>query len=177
MPERPRARRRRPRRPARGPRSHRCRRALRLPVTGDSAAGSLGRPDPPRAAHDAASQTMVILPGDGAASPAGVGRAEIVRETADEIEIDVDATADSVLVVQRTFHEIYRATVDGEGAVLEPANVHRLGVAVPAGEHRVRIWADRGPTRWGWGLALLGVTGLIVTTSVVRFSGSRSSQT
>ncbi len=105
-------------------------------------------------------RTMVVLPGDGA-SGAGGGRAEIVREAADEIEIDVNAAADSVLVVQRTFHEIYRATVDGEPAVLEPANVHRLAVAVPAGVHRVRIWADWRPTRWAWGVALLGLIGWI----------------
>ncbi len=111
------------------------------------------------------SRTMVVLPGEGAPTRAGGGRAEIVRETADVVEVDVEAGGDSVLVVQRTFHEIYRATVDGEPVDLEPANIHRLAVKVPAGEHRVRIWADRRPTRWTWGVALVGLLGLILLTS------------
>ncbi len=64
-------------------------------------------------------------------------------------------------MIQRTFHEIYRAAVDGAPAAIEPANLHRLGIAVPAGEHHVRVWVDRTPTRLAWAAAVLGLVALV----------------
>lgn len=112
-------------------------------------------------AFDPLSEAVLPLrPGDAALRSAAGGRAEVVRETADEIAVEVEAASDGLLVVQRTYLGIYRAAVDGKPAALEPANVHRLGVEVPAGRHRVRIWADRGPTRLAWTAAALGLLGL-----------------
>jgi hypothetical protein len=109
--------------------------------------------------------TEVVLPGDGPSvldrpPEESAGRAELVRETADELAVEVDARVDAVLVVQRTFHGIYRATVDGEAVEVLPANLHRLGVEVATGTHEVRIRVDRRPIRAGWTAAALGVLGL-----------------
>ena len=105
------------------------------------------------------------MPGEGPSdldrpSEESAGRATLVSETADELEIEVEAEVDAVLLVQRTFHGIYRATVDGEAAAIEPANLHRLGVEVAAGPHTVRVRVDRRPIRSGWIVAVLGLVGL-----------------
>ncbi len=105
-------------------------------------------------------RTTVVLPGEESASSAG-GRATLLRETAEEIEVEVEARGESVLLVQRTYHGIFRATVDGEDVEIEPANVHRMAVTVPAGSHHVRLWADRRPTRLAWVAAVLGTAGLL----------------
>ena len=65
-----------------------------------------------------------------------------------------------MLLTQRAFLDVYRATIDGEPASPVVANLHRLAVEVPPGEHRVRLWVDRRPTRLGWLAALLGAAGL-----------------
>lgn len=106
-------------------------------------------------------RTTVVLPGEGAVSTSAGGRATLVAESAEEIEVEVDARSESTLLVQRTYHGIFRATVDGEPVEVEPANIHRMAVAVPAGTHRVRIWADRRPTRLAWTAAALGLLGLL----------------
>ena len=116
-------------------------------------------------------RTEAVLPsreGSAAIRPAAGGSAVVRSETADEIVVDVAAASAGVLVVQRTHLGIYRAAVDGELAALEPANVHRLGVEVPAGRHQVRIWADRRPTRVAWTVAALGLLGLVALAAEGR---------
>lgn len=106
-------------------------------------------------------RTTVVLAGEGAAPASAGGRATLLSESAEEIDVDVDARGASVLLVQRTYHDIFRATVDGEAARIVPANVHRMAVEVPGGKHRVRIWTDRRPTRLAWTAAVLGLVGLL----------------
>lgn len=121
-------------------------------------------------------RTEAVLPlrdGEAPLTAAAGGSAAIVAESADEIVIAIDAESAGVLVVQRTYLEIYRAAIDGEPAAIEPANVHRLAVAVPAGRHTVRVWADRRPTRLAWAAAALGLLGLTLVAGDRR-GGARS---
>ena len=56
-----------------------------------------------------------------------------------ELRLDdlLNAASPAVLVVQRAFLPLYRARVDGRPATLRVANLHRIGVDVPRGRHRV----------------------------------------
>ena len=103
---------------------------------------------------------MAVVPGEeGFEGPPG--EVEILSSGIEHLEADVRSAAGGLFVVQRAFLGIYRATVDGEPAELTPANLHRIGIEVPAGEHRVRIWIDRWPFRLSAGLALLAAAGLL----------------
>ena len=104
---------------------------------------------------------MAVLAGrDERLVPGGRGTVSDVRRGVDWLEATVEAETPGVLLWQRAHLPIYRATIDGAPAPAEPANVHRLGVQVPAGRHAVRIWADRRPTRWAMAAAALGWLGL-----------------
>ncbi len=116
------------------------------------------------AEHDP--RTMVVLPGDG--PPEGgpeihgePGRLEVLTDGVEELEVAADAgDSGCVLVTQRAYLDLYRATIDGRPAPTTVANLHRLAVELPPGEHRVRLWIDRRPTLVGWAAALLGIAGL-----------------
>jgi hypothetical protein len=86
-----------------------------------------------------------IVRGEGKPRHGAGGAARLLRETRESIEIEVDARSAGVLVVQRASLPIYRATVDGRPAELTVANLFRLGLELPPGRHRVRIWVDRRP--------------------------------
>ncbi len=111
-------------------------------------------------------RTMVVLPGDrpraapdegGALAP---GTARMLDSGPESLAAEVEATAPGVLVVQRAFQPIYRATVDGTRATVRIANLHRIGIDVPAGRHRVHLWTDRRPLRVSFLLSFLGLCGL-----------------
>jgi hypothetical protein len=57
---------------------------------------------------------------------------------------------------------------------VEPANVHRIGVRVPAGRHTVRIWTDRRPTWAGLAGGLAGILGLAAMALAARRDRLRS---
>ena len=124
-------------------------------------------------------RTMVVLPGPAAIVERGRSGAqvEVLSDTTEELEVAVESADGGFLVVQRAYLAIYRAAVDGEPAAPETANFHRLAVEVPAGEHRVRLWVDRRPTRAAWLVAVLGIAGLVLlearpkTPSHTRFPG------
>lgn len=77
--------------------------------------------------------------------PAGVA---IVEDSGDVVEVDVDAEGAGYLVVADALQDRWAATVDGAPAELRAADVGVVAVAVPAGEHVVRLAYDRpaGPT-------------------------------
>ena len=111
-------------------------------------------------------RTTAVLPGDGqpevpAETDAAAGRVRVLSDEVEALEVEVTSDAGGVLVTRRAYLDIYRATIDGRPAPTVVANLHRLAVEVPPGEHEVRLWVDRRPTRIGWGLALAGVVGLV----------------
>ena len=106
-------------------------------------------------------RTMTVLPGNEEDRIGEGGRVLKAREGREEIEVEVEAgSGGGVLVVQRAYLGIWRAAIDGTAVDTVPANLHRLGVEVPPGRHRVRLWVDRRPTRIAVGAALLGLVGL-----------------
>ena len=71
--------------------------------------------------------------------------AHIVRRDRERLVATTRSPLPGVLVWQRSYLPLYRARVDGRDAEPLVADLHRLGVEVPAGEHTVEIWADRRP--------------------------------
>ncbi|HEV7486810.1 MAG TPA: hypothetical protein VGQ65_14125 [Thermoanaerobaculia bacterium] len=63
----------------------------------------------------------------------GNGAAHIRRETADEIEIETDGDASTVVFLARSFTSRQHALVNGRAAPVFPANVHLTAIPVPSG--------------------------------------------
>jgi hypothetical protein len=106
--------------------------------------------------------TMAVVPGAGPGHAGPPGKVlEILVDEAERLEARVLAVGPSVLVVQRAYLPFYRAEVDGQPARLTAANLDRLGLELPAGEHSVRIWADRRPLAWSSLGVLAGVLVLL----------------
>ena len=73
--------------------------------------------------------------------PFAPARAEVLRvsESANGAEVVVRADGQSFLVASVTPHRYWRATVDGNPATIQAANIGFQGVIVPAGAHTVRF--------------------------------------
>jgi hypothetical protein len=109
-------------------------------------------------------RTSVVLPGDAPNIDNAGGKVEIQHESSETLDLHTDALEDAVLLIQRTYLPIYKASVDGQPAEISVANFHRIGIHVPAGQHEVRLWVDRRPFRlacWASLVALLGLALLV----------------
>lgn len=132
---------------------------------------------------------VVLPPAAGAAHPddgepprlpAVVGRPgelRVLRARDELLEVEVAARRPSVLVVQRAAVPVWRAAVDGVPVAIEPANLYRIGVPVPAGRHRVLLAVDRGPLRRALGAAAVGGLGLLALASPRPRSRRRGADT
>jgi hypothetical protein len=66
-----------------------------------------------------------------------VGKAAIVREEAERVEVTTDASTDAYLALADTFDPGWSATVDGRPAPIRPAWITFRAVFVPRGRHTV----------------------------------------
>lgn len=112
-------------------------------------------------------RTMVVLPesADGPQDdqPRPKGTVEVLEDTLETSTLTVDSPQGGVLLTQRSYHDIYRVTVDGEPVEPLVGNIQRLAVEVPPGRHEVHIEIDRGPFRLAWVGAFLALLGLVGT--------------
>ncbi|HVS01103.1 MAG TPA: hypothetical protein VMW27_31085 [Thermoanaerobaculia bacterium] len=119
-----------------------------------------------------------VIQGKGTPETAGGGRARLLRNEPEALDIAVDAVpggpGGQLLVVQRAYHPIWKATVDGRPATVLPANLYRMAVRVPAGSHRVRLAVDRGPFHRALAGTALGV--LLLPVLAVWAGRSRKSR-
>ena len=124
-------------------------------------------------------RTMVVLPGDrsrvAAIAPApstdDSARTRVLESGPERLAVEVETAAPAVLVVQRAFQPLYRAAIDGARVAPRIANLHRLGIDVPAGRHRVDLWVDRRPLRVSLLLSLAALGGLAALARRPRGSG------
>jgi hypothetical protein len=85
------------------------------------------------------------------------GSARILRQGREEMEIETAAgPGGSLLVVQRA-NLLFKALIDGRRARILTANAHRIGIQVPAGTHRVKLYLDRRPLHRSLLGALVGL--------------------
>jgi hypothetical protein len=104
-------------------------------------------------------RTDVVLDGPDARprSPAAAATVIVASETPARLSVGVEASADAVVVWNRTFFRAWRATVDGQPVATVRADGHLVGVPVPAGRHQVQIAWDARPVAAGLGVGLLGI--------------------
>ena len=106
---------------------------------------------------DARTDAVVPASQDGPPVQRGGGKARIVRQGPESLEVEAEAgPGGSLLVVQRS-HVLYKAEVDGKEATVLTANMYRLAVEVPAGRHHVRFWIDRKPLERSFFVVALGL--------------------
>jgi len=115
-------------------------------------------------------RTDAVLPGKGPPVQRGGGTARIEKEGPESVDLAVEAgPGGSVLVVQRA-NLIYQARLDGRPVPVLRANLHRLGVEIPAGKHHVSFWIDRRSlTRSAFAVAL----GLALLPLLAAWGGRR----
>ena len=106
------------------------------------------------------------LPALPAIDRPSAGRFRVLSRGDEALEVETANPVPTVLVVQRALQPVWRATVDGEPAAIEAANVYRMGVEVPAGRHRVRLWVDRRPLHRAFAGAAIGALGLLALAFV-----------
>src|SRR5205085_12603574 len=82
------------------------------------------------------------------------------------VTLAVDASRPAQLVLADTYYPGWKATVDGHGVPIHPADAAFRGVAVPAGRHTVRFSYEPSSVRVGALLSLLGVLVVIAGFAV-----------
>jgi hypothetical protein len=102
----------------------------------------------------------VVLPGSSASTSGPGGSVEILATGPEQLEVRVEAAGAGVLVIQRAYLPLYRATVDGEETPIRVANMHRMGIELPTGSHQVSLWVDRRP------LAAAGLVSLLAAVAL-----------
>jgi hypothetical protein len=96
-----------------------------------------------------------------------------VSFTAHSVEADVRSPAPTFLVIAQSFYPAWRATVDGADASLRRANVAFQAVAVPAGQHHVRVFYSDSKFRTG---ALVSITSLLLCVVIWLRTGHSRAQ-
>jgi hypothetical protein len=74
-----------------------------------------------------------------AGSEVAAGTARIVRYGTTEIDVEADAPAGGLLVLNDVWHPWWHASLDGEAVVILKANVLFRAVALPPGRHTIRF--------------------------------------
>jgi hypothetical protein len=138
--------------PGAAPRAYLAKRVLRAPD--------------PRAAFSLMKETSfdprwsAVIPAGGPPVEGSEGEVRLLEEDAERLSAEVSASSPGLLVIQRAFQPIYRASIDGNPATIRIANLHRVGIQVPAGRHRVYLKADRTPLWFSCSGSVFGMAGL-----------------
>ena len=112
-------------------------------------------------------RSTTVLPGDGEPIDRPAGELTVTHDSAERFEAVVRSPAGGVLVTQRAFLGIHRATIDDEPTEPRVVNIHRLGLELPPGEHRVALWVDRRAYRVAWLVALVVLAALLASPWIV----------
>jgi len=90
-------------------------------------------------------KTEAVVEGEKGSERRGGGTVRILKDESERFVAEIDSRGPGFLVVQRADLSIYQAKIDGRPAEHETANLHRIGLRVPAGRHRIEIETDRRP--------------------------------
>lgn len=109
--------------------------------------------------------TAFLVGGSGAAA-AGPGRVVTVSDRPSRLElaVSVPGPAPAYLLVCRPRVTALRATLDGRPVAVDEANLGYAGLAVPPGEHVVRLQPSR---RWLIIAAVISILGLFATATLL----------
>jgi hypothetical protein len=96
-------------------------------------------------ARDFDPRSEAVVEGPKGSERRAGGTVRILRDEPERFVAEIDSRGPGFLVVQRADLSIYRAKIDGRPAERRIANLHRIGLPVPAGRHRIEIETDRRP--------------------------------
>jgi hypothetical protein len=102
---------------------------------------------------------------------AGVpGTAHLAGEEPGLLEIETRAPGRQLLVVSESFHDGWRAWIDGEPASLLRAYGDYIGLVVPPGAHQVRLHFEPASFTWGARISAvaLAAIGLWIAVALAR---------
>ena len=109
------------------------------------------------------------------ADGSGSGTARFTRYDASELELAVRTDKPGVLVLSEVWYPAWKVTVDGRPAELLQANYSLRGVAIPAGDHTVRMVYESDAFQTGkWisigslVVAIAGITAALMRRRVRR---------
>lgn len=114
-------------------------------------------------------EAEVVIEGDGRPLPegGGAGRAWLVPSAdPNRLEVRVEASGPTWLVVSDSWYPGWVAEVDGQPAALWRADYLFRAVHVPGGGHVITFAYRPASLRWGAGLAVLGTLLALVTWTV-----------
>jgi hypothetical protein len=106
---------------------------------------------------------------DGPDLVSGGGTVQWKSAAPEKLELDVNATSDSALVVADAFAVGWKATLDGKETPIYPVDGAARGVVVPAGKHSVSMTYRAPGLVAGIVLTLLG----LIATILVYVAGQR----
>ena len=95
-------------------------------------------------------------------SPAASGTATVVTHQPDRLSLDVQASAQAILVVSELYYPGWRATVDGADTPIYRADHALRAVLVPAGHHSVEMVFDPLSFRAGAIISLAAIAAAAV---------------
>lgn len=126
---------------------------------------ALGSPD-----FDPAAEVLIETPVPAPVDPGPdwQAHATLVSYADERVEVETDGDG-GFLVVAGAYHEGWHATIDGETALVLPANHVLRAVAVPPGDHRIVMTFQDAAFETARGLSLAGKTlcGLCLLAGVV----------
>jgi hypothetical protein len=102
---------------------------------------------------------VVVLAGDTSApalkgEPSSLAQTELLFYEPERVVATVIAPAEGWLLFSEAWYPGWEATVDGQPAPVERADILFRAVAVPAGEHRVELVYRPASLRWGAAISL-----------------------
>ena len=112
-------------------------------------------------------------PGFAPTPDAAPGEASYDEVTPEQVRLDVRATAPSIVVVRASFDDGWTATVDGAPSAVVPVDGFLQGVAVPAGDHEVRLTYRDDAVTAGVRAGVAAWAALVLATAVVVGVGVR----
>jgi hypothetical protein len=115
---------------------------------------------------------LVILEGGRSLDTQPSSTLAIIDYKTDQVTVAVDTDQPGYLVLSDAYYPGWQATVDGRPEPVERANYAFRAVYIPAGQHTVQFTFD--PLIWKIGLAVSGVTLLILSAWLVGFIIRRS---
>ncbi len=110
-------------------------------------------------------RTVVLLEGQARAWLPGAARIQGLAYGANEVSVRVVSDRPGYLVLSDVFHPGWGATVDGQPVRILRADFAFRAVAVPAGQHVVRMWFD--PPGWRLGALWTALTLTVLAASAV----------
>jgi hypothetical protein len=87
------------------------------------------------------------------------------------LELDVPSPAGAALVVSENYYPGWEATVDGQPAKTERANLSLMAVALPEGARRVEFRFDSAPYHTGKTVTLVAIALSLFAAGIGLFAG------